>query len=97
MRIGLVTDSLAHLPLEELLPIAAAAGITMLEFGCGNWSPAPHLDIERLLASEAERADLLSVLSGLGLSISAQCGRRFGARVDRRNSDGPSGGAFSCG
>ena len=71
MRIGLVTDSLAQVPLEELLPLAAAAGVTMLEFGCGNWSPAPHLDIDRLLASEAERADFLAVLRGLNLSISA--------------------------
>jgi sugar phosphate isomerase/epimerase len=71
MRIGLVTDSLAHLPLEQLLPVSAAAGVTMLEFGCGNWSPAPHLNVDRLLASEAERVDFLAALSGLGLSISA--------------------------
>ena len=41
MRIGLVADSLAHLGLDDMLPVAAEAGVEMLEFGCGNWSPAP--------------------------------------------------------
>jgi sugar phosphate isomerase/epimerase len=71
MKIGLVTDSLAHLPLEELLPTAAGLGITIVEFGCGNWSPEPHLRLDTLLASAAERADFLATLDALGLSISA--------------------------
>ena len=33
------------LPLEELLRTAAELGIETLEFGCGNWSPAPHVDL----------------------------------------------------
>ena len=32
MRIGMVTDSLSHLPLDELLRTAAELGIEMLEF-----------------------------------------------------------------
>ena len=29
--------------------IAARLRLDMLEFGCGNWSAAPHLDLERML------------------------------------------------
>ena len=71
MRIGLVTDGLAHLPLETLLPTVAELGVTMLEFGCGNWSPAPHMALDALLASQTARADFLARLSAHGLSISA--------------------------
>lgn len=71
MRIGLVTDSLGHLPLDTLLAHAAGLGITRVEFGCGNWSQAPHLDLAGLLASPAARADFLAKLGDHGLEISA--------------------------
>lgn len=71
MKIGLVTDSLGHLPLDTMLDTAAAEGITMLEFGCGNWSQAPHLDLDALLASPEARRDLLAKLADRGLALSA--------------------------
>ncbi len=55
MRIGMVTDSLSHLPFDQLLQTAAELGIEMLEFPCGNWSSAPHLNLDMLLDS-ADRA-----------------------------------------
>ena len=55
MRIGLVTDSLAELPFDALLSTAAELGIGMLEFGCGNWSQAPHLALDAMLESEVRR------------------------------------------
>ena len=51
MKIGMVTDSLGHLGLDDMLATAAESGIEMLEFGCGNWSQAPHLTVDALLAS----------------------------------------------
>jgi sugar phosphate isomerase/epimerase len=71
MHIGLVTDSLAGLPLDTLLDTAAGLGLGALEFGCGNWSSAPHLDLDRLLQDEGERRALLDKLRQRGLSISA--------------------------
>ena len=56
MRIGMVTDSLSHLPLDELLRTAAELGIAMLEFPCGNWSSAPHLKLDAMLESERRAA-----------------------------------------
>lgn len=71
MRIGLVTDSLGHLALDQLLAHAAGQGIEMLEFGCGNWSSAPHLELDAMLADGAVRARFLAGLADHGLAISA--------------------------
>lgn len=71
MRIGLVTDGLPDLPLPALLQTAAELGIATLEFGCGNWSAAPHLKLDELLGSALARVEFLAQLAAHGLSISA--------------------------
>jgi sugar phosphate isomerase/epimerase len=71
MRIGLVTDGLPDLALPDLLRTAAELGIATLEFGCGNWSSAPHLKLDALLESGAARDDFLAQIVAHGLSISA--------------------------
>jgi len=71
MQIGLVTDSLAHLPLETLMPTVAELGITMVEFGCGNWSSAPHLRLDAMLGSATMRTEFLAKLQSHDLTISA--------------------------
>jgi sugar phosphate isomerase/epimerase len=71
MKIGLNTDSLGHLSLTELLPVVAEAGIECLEFGSGNWSKAPHLNLAELLESAAARRELLARLADHGVEISA--------------------------
>ena len=71
MRIGLTTDSLSLLPFEEVLETAASLGIETLEFGCGNWSSAPHLNLNALLESESGRANFLAQIQAHGLEISA--------------------------
>ena len=71
MHIGLVTDSLSALALPELLETATRLGITALEFGCGNWSAAPHLKLDELLADAGKRRTLLGELRARGVSISA--------------------------
>jgi sugar phosphate isomerase/epimerase len=71
MRIGLVTDGLLALPLADLLRTAAELGIEILEFGCGNWSPAPHLDLDGLLASGVARDAFMGQIAAHGLAVSA--------------------------
>ncbi len=71
MRIGMVTDSLGQLSLDELLQTAAELGIEMLEFPCGNWSSAPHVNLDAMLDSESMRAEFLAKLRGHGVSLSA--------------------------
>jgi sugar phosphate isomerase/epimerase len=71
MRIGLVTDGLPALSFDGLARTAAELGIAMLEFGCGNWSSAPHLDLDGLLASAAARDAFMGGVAAHGLAISA--------------------------
>ena len=71
MHIGMITDSLAALSLDDLLDSAAGLGIVQLEFAGGNWSAAPHLALDQLLDSAALRRDFAAKLRERGLSISA--------------------------
>jgi sugar phosphate isomerase/epimerase len=43
----------------------------MLEFGCGNWSPAPHLRLDAMLESAQARTEFLAKLQAHGLVVSA--------------------------
>ena len=71
MKLGLMTDSLGQLPLPELACTCRELGIEQLEFGCGNWSRAPHMDLEALLDSQVRREELSGTLAEQGLTISA--------------------------
>lgn len=71
MKIGLVTDSLGHLPFEDMLDTARKMGITEIELCCGNWSSAPHIDLEILLESRLGRRALLDMIAEYGMTISA--------------------------
>jgi sugar phosphate isomerase/epimerase len=71
MRIGLVTDSLGHLPFDELLKTAADLGVEAIELGCGGWSSAPHVNLDLLLESAVERTSFLARIRDHGLEISA--------------------------
>jgi len=71
MKIGMITDSLGALPFAELLDAAAGLGIEQLEFAGGNWSKAPHLQLDRMLESAPARAEFTAALRDHNLSISA--------------------------
>ena len=71
MRIGMVTDSLAMLPFEEMLDTAAELGVEDLEFPVGGWSTAPHLDAPALLADASARDRFAGAVQDRGLRISA--------------------------
>jgi sugar phosphate isomerase/epimerase len=71
MKIGLNTDSLGHLSFDEMLATAAELGVQTLEFCCGGWSTAPHLNLDLLLENERERANFLAKISHHGLEIDA--------------------------
>ena len=71
MKLGLVTDSLAAYPLERAAAICRELGLEQVELGCGNWSPAPHVDLKQLTADAGARRRLLDILAENGLAISA--------------------------
>jgi glutathione peroxidase-family protein len=59
------------MPLDELLHTVARLGIEMLEFPCGNWSSAPHLNADMLLDNQAARCDFAAKLCDHGLGLRA--------------------------
>lgn len=92
MKIGMVSDSLAHLPREEMFAKAAAMGIRGIELNACNWTSAPHMDLGALLASAGERKSLKGALDAHGLDLFA-----FNANGNQLHpADGPrqSGGVY---
>ena len=71
MQIGMITDSLPDTDFDGMLAIAARLGMERLEFGCGNWSSAPHLKLDVMLESEAARREFRARLADHAIEISA--------------------------
>ena len=55
MKLGLVTDCLADRTLEETAAVCESLGLEQVELGCGNWSPAPHIDLDALVSDAGKR------------------------------------------
>ena len=71
MKIGMITDSLPEADFDTMLGVAARLEMDMLEFGCGNWSSAPHIDLDGMLESATARREFLAKLADNGIAISA--------------------------
>ncbi len=67
----MVTDSLSAMSLDDLLDTSVQLGLQMIEFPCGNWSSAPHINLDRLLEDENERKTFIGKVRDHGLEISA--------------------------
>jgi sugar phosphate isomerase/epimerase len=89
MKIGMVSDSLAHLKLGEMLQTARAVGIEGIEFNTGNWSTAPHLSLPELLRSASAREEFAGEVRAAGLEIIAlNCNGNQLHPVDGPDQDG---------
>ena len=49
MKLSYVTDSLAHLSLEEVLAYITKQDVYHIELATGGWSPAPHVNLQQLM------------------------------------------------
>lgn len=71
MKLSYVTDSLGHLPFEEMLDFVVEIGIDAVEMTTGGWSYAPHLKVDELLKSDNSRNDFLSALDKRNITLCA--------------------------
>lgn len=75
LPIGLLTDSLSTLTRARALDLAVELGVETVEIGLGGehggWSPAPHADVEELLADASARATLKRDIDSRGLRLEA--------------------------
>ncbi|CAN7485877.1 sugar phosphate isomerase/epimerase [Rhizobium sp. LjRoot30] len=71
MKIGVVSDSLAKLPLGEMLDQVVQLGMSGVEVNTGGWSTAPHFDLDAMLASAQTRREFRQEFQSRGLEIVA--------------------------
>jgi len=71
MKLGLITDSVSHLPFEQALDLARGLGLSSVEVATGNWSEGPHADLPALVSSAQARAEFTGMIADRGLSLSA--------------------------
>ena len=71
MKIGMITDSLGSLSFDDMLKASAELGLETLEFACGNWSSAPHLNLTAMLSSPQMRAEFSAKVRDHGMTIAA--------------------------
>ena len=69
MRFCLNTDCLGYMPFEEMLDTVAALGYESIEIACGNWSKAPHIDLDAMLASKETRKNYMDAIAKRGLVL----------------------------
>lgn len=67
----MITDSLGGSDFNTMLAAAARLEMDKLEFACGNWSPAPHIKLDRMLESDSARREFRARLDDHGIGISA--------------------------
>ncbi|MBQ4208092.1 MAG: sugar phosphate isomerase/epimerase [Clostridia bacterium] len=71
MKLGVLTNLLGDLPLEEALKIFTGLGIEMVEIGCGGYPGKDHADPDVLLNDEQALADFKALLKKYNVEISA--------------------------
>jgi sugar phosphate isomerase/epimerase len=71
MKIGLYSDSLSDLTFEGMLDWLVDHEVEAVEIGTGNFSPAPHCDLENLLEDEDYRQRFKDAIINRGLVLSA--------------------------
>ncbi len=71
MELGMYTDSVGHLSLDETLDLAARIGVRGIEIAGGGQSSAPHLSLAEMLASPDARTRFLDRLASRGLHVAA--------------------------
>jgi len=71
MKLGIFTDGLLQLSFEPALDKIAELGIQAVEIGTGNFSPAPHCELPKLLRDDRALAAFQNAVASRGLTISA--------------------------
>ena len=71
MKIGVITNLLGNLPLEQALEYFASKGIEMVEIGCGGYPGDAHAKPAELLANDEKCEAFLALLKKYNVEISA--------------------------
>src|ERR1700760_2479177 len=70
MKLGVLTNILGSMSLEQALDYLAGLGVQAVEIGTGAYAKSPHCDTDALLASDQKARDFLKAVESRGLKIS---------------------------
>jgi sugar phosphate isomerase/epimerase len=71
VKLSYIPDSLGYLSFEKMLDVVQSLGIGALEIPTGNWSKAPHLNLEELVSSKVARDKYTNELKKRGIELIA--------------------------
>ena len=71
MKLCFNTDGLGYMPFEEMLDTLAKLGYDCVEIACGNWSNAPHINLDEKLSREQARKNFMDAIKSRGLYLEA--------------------------
>ncbi len=71
MRLGPLTAMYTNMPLQKVLEMTRPLGLEAVELGTGNFPGDPHAPLQDLLKSKPKRDELLAMLKGEGMILSA--------------------------
>lgn len=71
MKLGFLSVLFSDRSLKDVLDVIRPMGLEAIELGTGNYPGAAHAPVEELLASKPKRDELLALVRGEGLVISA--------------------------
>lgn len=71
MKLGFITDAMAHMSLDDVCEFAADIGVDGIELATGNWSNAPHLEARLLDGDRQAKKRLLASLGSRDLRLLA--------------------------
>ena len=70
MRLAIKTCTL-DMPYTDMLDFCVEQGVSAVEIGTGNWSGAPHIDLDALLSSETARTRWHDEMRRRGIELCA--------------------------
>ena len=70
MKLSIKTCTLT-MPYTEMLDFCVQQGVSAVEIGTGNWSAAPHIDLDAMLDSESHRTRWVDELRRRNLTLCA--------------------------
>lgn len=71
MRLSYIPDSLGYMKLDEMLDTVHSLGVDAIELTTGNWSQAPHINLDELVSSSEARKYLQESFASRNMDIVA--------------------------
>jgi sugar phosphate isomerase/epimerase len=71
MKLSYIPDSLGYMNFEEMLDMVQSLGVQALEIPTGNWSKAPHLNLDELITSKIARDNYMDALKKRDIELIA--------------------------